>query len=498
MALRDLPLHGRLAAFTVLLAVWAGDTFAYFVGRLIGRHKLAPTISPGKTWEGLVGGTAATIFVTFVALYQDRDEFLSIGQALLLGLALAVAAPLGDLFESLLKRDMGVKDSGACSAVTAECWTEWTRSCSRAVAGFYVILAFDKVCEAGRSDRRDGLDRPPGESRSSTRIPASSWWRRPRAPRRSTGCAPLTQVGGDLTELLDRAEPDVVLNAVVGFAGLPVTIWALERGVDLALANKESLVAAGDLALAARERGGGRLLPVDSEHSASFQLLDGSARESVDSIVLTASGGPFRGKNRDELRDVSPRMHWHTPPGAWGRRSRSTARPSRTRASRSSRRTFCSTCRTTGSRWPCIRPRSCMRSSVSATGPRSRTSATPTCASRSRMRSPIRTAPRRPWRRSTLRRAHTRIPRARSGDVSDADARTRGGRTRRDVPVRYNAANEVAVAAFLEGRLPFLDIAEAVEDTLSAVDGAPARDLDELVEADREARRLTELKAASL
>ena len=91
------------------------------------------------------------------------------------------------------------------------------------------------------------------------------------------GLAPLTQVGGDLTELLDRAEPDVVLNAVVGFAGLPVTLWALERGVDLALANKESLVAAGDLALAARERGGGRLLPVDSEHCAAFQLLEGSA-----------------------------------------------------------------------------------------------------------------------------------------------------------------------------------------------------------------------------
>src|SRR5919108_5428526 len=65
------------------------------------------------------------------------------------------------------------------------------------------------------------------------------------------GLAPLTQVGGDLVELLDRAEPDVVLNAVVGFAGLPATLWALEHGVDLALANKESLVAGGDLAISA-------------------------------------------------------------------------------------------------------------------------------------------------------------------------------------------------------------------------------------------------------
>src|SRR5262249_29054045 len=104
-----------------------------------------------------------------------------------------------------------------------------------------------------------------------------------------------------------------------GFAGLPVTLWALERGVDLALANKESLVAAGELALAARERGGGRLLPVDSEHSAAFQCLEGRAPETVDSLVLTASGGPFRGQSREELVGVGPKealAHptWHMGP----------------------------------------------------------------------------------------------------------------------------------------------------------------------------------------
>src|SRR5438132_2711825 len=119
------------------------------------------------------------------------------------------------------------------------------------------------------------------------------------------GLAPLTQVGGDLTELLEQAEPDVVLNAVVGFAGLGPTLWALERGVTLALANKESLVAAGELALAARERGGGLLLPVDSEHSALFQCLEGRSPETVHSLVLTASGGPFRGRSREELARVT-------------------------------------------------------------------------------------------------------------------------------------------------------------------------------------------------
>ena len=81
--LRELPEHGRLAAFTVLLAVWAGDTFAYFGGRLLGRHKMAPATSPGKTWEGFVFGTAATIFVAFVALYNQ--DFLTIAQSIVLG-----------------------------------------------------------------------------------------------------------------------------------------------------------------------------------------------------------------------------------------------------------------------------------------------------------------------------------------------------------------------------------------------------------------------------
>ncbi len=110
LALREIPAHGRLAVITVLLAVWAGDTFAYLGGRLIGRHKLAPSTSPNKTWEGFVIGTAATIFVTFIALY--KQHFISNPHAIVLGVILAIVAPLGDLFESLLKRDMDVKDTG--------------------------------------------------------------------------------------------------------------------------------------------------------------------------------------------------------------------------------------------------------------------------------------------------------------------------------------------------------------------------------------------------
>jgi phosphatidate cytidylyltransferase len=96
----------------VLLAVWADDTAAYFVGRLIGRHRMAPRLSPKKSWEGLVAGTAAAVAVAFFALYQDRKTYLSIWQAVVLGIAIAVAAVLGDLFESAVKRDVAVKDSG--------------------------------------------------------------------------------------------------------------------------------------------------------------------------------------------------------------------------------------------------------------------------------------------------------------------------------------------------------------------------------------------------
>jgi phosphatidate cytidylyltransferase len=110
LLLRDLPLHGRLATFTVVLAIWAGDTFAYFGGRLLGRHRMAPNTSPGKTWEGFAFGTAATVFVAFVALY--KSDFLTIGESLVLGAVIAVSAPLGDLYESMLKRDAGVKDTG--------------------------------------------------------------------------------------------------------------------------------------------------------------------------------------------------------------------------------------------------------------------------------------------------------------------------------------------------------------------------------------------------
>jgi phosphatidate cytidylyltransferase len=109
--LRDLEPDGRLLLITVLLTVFVADTFAYVGGRLAGRHKMAPAISPGKTWEGFLAGVAGGVLTTWLAL---NGEPIGIDgwEAFTLGGAIVFAAVAGDLFESMVKRDLGVKDSG--------------------------------------------------------------------------------------------------------------------------------------------------------------------------------------------------------------------------------------------------------------------------------------------------------------------------------------------------------------------------------------------------
>ena len=306
------------------------------------------------------------------------------------------------------------------------------------------------------------------------------------------GLAPLTQVGGDLTELLERADADLVLNAVVGFAGLPATLWALERGVDLALANKESLVAAGTLALEALDRGGGRLIPVDSEHSAAFQCLEGRDLETVHSLVLTASGGPFRGRSRDELANVTPAQALDHP--TWDMGPKITV-DSATLANKGLE--LIEAHFLFGLAYEqievVVHPTSVVHALV-----RFRDGAALAHLGFPDMRVPISYALTNPERASTpvepLDLAGLRL----EFEAPDLEAfpllalGRRAGELGGTYPCAYNAANEVAVAAFLEERLPFLGIPALVEETLSTVEGAPARDLEDLVAADREARRLAE------
>jgi phosphatidate cytidylyltransferase len=138
--IREIPEHGVLAAFTVLLAVFASDTVAYFAGRFLGRHKLAPRTSPGKTWEGLAAGTIAAVLVPFFALYEQG--LLDVVQSLVLGGAIAIAAPMGDLFESALKRDAGIKDAGRLLLGHGGVLDRLDALLFAGVAAYYVLLAF--------------------------------------------------------------------------------------------------------------------------------------------------------------------------------------------------------------------------------------------------------------------------------------------------------------------------------------------------------------------
>jgi 1-deoxy-D-xylulose-5-phosphate reductoisomerase len=301
------------------------------------------------------------------------------------------------------------------------------------------------------------------------------------------------QVGGDLTDLLEVSEPDIVLNAVVGFAGAAATLWALERGVTLALANKESLVAAGDLAVSAWERGGGLLLPVDSEHSAVFQCLEGRSRETVESLVLTASGGAFRDTPVEDLGAATVEDALTHP--TWTMGPKITV-DSATLANKGLE--LIEAHYLFGLPYErievVVHPSSIVHAFV-----RFRDGAAFAHLGYPDMRIPISYALTYPERRQvpvppldlasglTLEFSAPdpeRFPLLRVA----REAGERGG----TYPCAFNAANEVAVAGFLAGRIGFLEIAPLVEDALGQVEGAPARDLAELVEADAEARRVAE------
>ena len=307
------------------------------------------------------------------------------------------------------------------------------------------------------------------------------------------------QVGGDLTELLERAQPDLVLNAVVGFAGVRATLWALKGGVTLALANKESLVAAGELAVTAWKRGGGALLPVDSEHSALSQCLEGRPLESVHSLVLTASGGPFRNRSVGDLESVTVEDALAHP--TWSMGPKITV-DSATLANKGlelieAHYLF---------DLPyeqlevVVHPGSIVHGLV-----RFRDGAVLAHLGYPDMRVPISYALTYPERRATeVPTLDFGAPLTLEFEPPDPErfpllrvareAGERGG----SYPCAFNAANEVAVTAFLDRRIGFLEIAPLVEDALAQAEGVPARDVDELVELDAETRRVAEGRLATV
>jgi 1-deoxy-D-xylulose-5-phosphate reductoisomerase len=307
------------------------------------------------------------------------------------------------------------------------------------------------------------------------------------------------QSGGDLITLLEASQPDLVLNAVVGFAGCRATLWALEHGVTLALANKESLVAAGELALAAKKRGGGLLLPVDSEHSAIFQCLEGRTVQEVSSIVLTASGGPFRGRSRVELEHVTREQALAHPTWKMGPKITIDSATLANKGLELIEAHFLF-----GLPYErievIVHPGSIVHSLV-----RFRDGAALAHLGYPDMRVPISFALSYPERAATPIEPLDLV----SGLTLEFEAldeetfplvalARRAGQAGGGAPCAFSAANEVAVAAFLAGRLPFLAIAEVVERTLERADTAAVRDLDSLVEADRAAREIATAKLGKI
>ena len=294
-----------------------------------------------------------------------------------------------------------------------------------------------------------------------------------------------------IRELVASSGADLVLNGIVGAAGLGPTIVALSEGIDVALANKESLVIGGDLVTALAEATGSKLLPVDSEHSALFQLINGEAPGTVTKLVLTASGGPFRG--REELDGVTPEEALAHP--TWDMGGRITV--------------DCATLMNKGFEAieahhffavpyddidVVVHPQSIVHSLIQLND-----GAALAHLGLPDMRVPISYALHFPERADTP---------AATLDLADAGQLDfeppnlaalpclrlafEAGRAGGTAPCVLNAADEVAVAAFLDRRLPFTGIAEVVERMLEEMPAEIPGHFEDLFAVDEEARRRAE------
>ncbi len=293
----------------------------------------------------------------------------------------------------------------------------------------------------------------------------------------------------DLAALIEASEPDVVLNALVGAAGLRPTLRALETGVDVALANKESLVAGGDLVAAAMARTGARLLPVDSEHSALFQLLEGLPRERVHRAIITASGGPFRGRSAAQLETVTRAQALRHPTWTMGAKITIDSATLMNKGLEVIEAHHLFDLAYDDIE-VVVHPQSIIHAMVRVEDG----SVLAHCGPPD-MRVPIGYALRHPAPPPPMApmdlvgrtiEFHEPDETAFPCLALARDAGREGG----TAPAVLNAANEVAVAAFLDERIGFMDIPRTVARTLEALPAEPAASLETVLAADRRARAI--------
>ncbi len=287
------------------------------------------------------------------------------------------------------------------------------------------------------------------------------------------------------------AEPGhSVMNAMVGSAGLSATIAALGAGNRLALANKESLVAGGDLVTAALAKGGGELIPVDSEHSAVLQCLAGEQADAVKRIILTASGGPFRGWTAERLALVTPAEALRHPTWSMGRRI---TVDSATLINKGLEVIEAHVLFGIGYDRidVVVHPESIVHSMVEFVD-----GSVKAQIGEPDMKVPIQYALTHPERRAAPVAPLDLAGRSLTFERPDHESfpalglAYEAGRRGGSAPATLNAADEVAVAAFLEGRLGFLGIPAVVERTLDRVDWSRPASVEEVIAVDRESRAM--------
>ncbi len=294
-----------------------------------------------------------------------------------------------------------------------------------------------------------------------------------------------------LVELITEAACDLVLNGIVGSAGLVPTVAALGEGIDLALANKESLVVGGELVMALAEATGAAIIPVDSEHSALHQLLGAERPGTVERLILTASGGPFRGRQAAELESVTVEQALAHPTWTMGGKITIDSATLMNKGLEliEAHHLF-------GSSYAdidvVVHPQSIIHSLIQLCD-----GATLAHLGYPDMRVPIAYGLHYPERADVPVRP---LDLAELGSLTfePVDIETfaclrlarAAGVAGGTAPCTLNAANEIAVHAFLGGRLRFLQIAEVIEGTLTRLPERQVHSFDSLARADAEARRL--------
>jgi 1-deoxy-D-xylulose-5-phosphate reductoisomerase len=313
-----------------------------------------------------------------------------------------------------------------------------------------------------------------------------------RAAEAWTGGEVLAGIDG-IVRLITECECDIVLNAIVGSAGLVPTVATLGEGIDLALANKESLVVGGELVTQLAEATGAQIIPVDSEHSALYQLLASERAGALERLVLTASGGPFRGMGRAELRDVTPDQALAHP--TWDMGGKITI-DSATLMNKGLE--LIEAHHLFGTPYDqidiVVHPQSIIHSLIQLCD-----GATLAHLGYPDMRVPISYALHHPERAelpvdaldlvSVGALTFEQVDETTFGCLRLAREAARGGGT---APCTMNAANEVAVHAFLAGRIGFLDIEAVIDQTLAQLPAERIHSFEALGEADSRARRVAD------